>query len=342
MLSLVVATHGGLYVIKLNSSWEIEQSILVDDGYHYGVTVDHLPGESSTLIYAYRGGPGRLDELPREIRVWKFDGDTVETVEHHGLNHQAGDIHQITRQSESQFLLTNSLFNSVDRWNPNEGLISRFHLNGLKTDINHVNSVFAVDDLLAIMLHNFRKLESEIVVLDGSKDQLSELGRFSLKDLCCHNIGILDHFLYFNASSSRAIVKIDLHNLREVGRKGFSEHTKGLCSDGNRIFAGMSDCAARAERVRSSGWLSVIHPETLEVERTIQLSEASRGNSIGNVNEIRLLNQEDFFDTAGRADKQALANSINVPQSRIAIGMRRVWITTVDRTRLLGRKLVSK
>ena len=164
MLNLVVATHGGLYVMMLNSSWEVERSFLVDEGYHYGVTVGHTPGENSTLIYAYRGGPGRTDKLPRQIRVWKFDGQSVEKVQYHDLNYENGDIHQITQQSQGQFLLANSLYNSIDRWNPDQGVISRFHLNGLNTDVNHVNSVFAVGDLLAIMLHNFRKLESQIVV----------------------------------------------------------------------------------------------------------------------------------------------------------------------------------
>ena len=341
MLDFVVATHGGLYIVSLNSSRQVERSFLIDDGYHYGVTVDYDASSNTTLIYAYRGGPGRLEEQPREIRVWKFDGESVEKVQHYPLHQNSGDVHQITRYN-NQLLIANSLYNSVDRWEPERGLVDRFYINDLKTDVNHINSILAVGNLWAIMLHNFRKLESQIVLLQESKDSISELGRFSLKDLCCHNIGILEDSLYINASSARAIVKINLKDLTETRREKFSAHTKGLCSDGDKIFAGMSDYASRAERVRSCGWINIVHPETLLIEDSVQVSEPSRGNAIGNINEIRLLNTKDHFDSASDVDPDLLKAAVNVPQNQISIKLRRFWIQANDKAKRLGRGLIGK
>lgn len=340
--SFVIATHGGLYVVVLDENFAIVRSELIDDNYHYGVTVDVDAENNSTKIYAYRGGPGRQDVLPKEIRVFDFDGETVTAGEEIALYEGAGDIHQITRHGVNHFLLSNSRLNSIDRWDPKAGFMDRIHINGFDTDVNHINSVYPVDDLVAVMLHNFRKLESQIVILEDSGSSLKELGRFSLKDWCCHNIGIIGHDLFLNASSARAIVKIDLRTLRETERIKLNAHTKGMSCDGNLIYAGMSDSAGRAERVKSCGWLNIVDPKTLKMIKTVQLTEETRGAAFGNVNEIRLLNEADTFDLAANVDGSALRNSVDVGQNAVAIQCRRTWIRTVDRVRRTFGSMLSK
>jgi hypothetical protein len=341
-INFVIATHGGLYLVVLDREFQIVRSQLIDDGYHYGVTVDVASNQESSTIYAYRGGPGREDVLPKEIRVWNFDGQDVSAGERIALYEEAGDIHQITRHGVGGFLLSNSRGNSIDRWDPAQGLLDRIHINGFDTDVNHINSVYPVGDLVAVMLHNFRKLESEIVLLKDTGDSLTELGRFSLKDWCCHNIGVIGHHLFFNASSARAIVKIDLRTLGEIKRVRLDAHTKGLSFDGKYIFSGTSDCAGRAERVRSCGWLNVVDPESLELVKKVQLTEPSRGTAFGNVNEIRLLNAADSFDVASNVDAEALAKSVDVEQSYVAIHCRRTWIRTLDRVRRTIGSVLSR
>jgi len=340
--NFVIATHGGLYLVVLNDKFEIARSELIDDGYHYGLTVDVKPDLSSTTIYAYRGGPGKEDVLPKEIRVWNFDGESITSGDKIGLYPEAGDIHQISCHGANGFLLSNSRSNSIDRWDPQQGLADRIHINGFDTDVNHINSIYPVDDLVAVMLHNFRKLESQIVMLRDDGQSLTELGRFSLKDWCCHNIGIIGHELFINASSARAIVKIDLRTLRETQRVRLDAHTKGMAYDGEYIYAGMSDCAGRAERVRSCGWLNVVDPATLKILNKIQLTEPSRGTAFGNVNEIRMLNAKDLFDRPEGVDVDALRKSVDVDQSTVAIQCRRTWIRTVDRVRRTVGTMMAK
>jgi len=332
--SFVVATHGGLYLFVLDANFEISNSQVIDDAYHYGVTVDRDAATGTATIYAYRGGPGRQDVLPREIRVWNFDGQTVTANRVIPLDEDKfGDVHQISKCGRGGYLLANTRYNAIDRWTPEDGLLSRIHINDVQTDANHVNSVFPVEDLVCVMLHNFRKLESQIVILEDDGVDFQELGRFSLKDWCCHNIGVLGHFMYINASSTQALVKIDLRTLKELHRKKFHAHTKGLASDGEFLFSGMSDCAARAERVKSNGWIYVVEPDELTVQKSIQLETPDRGKGIGNVNEIRLLNMPDLFDKPSGVDVEVLRNSVDVEQSAVGIACRRTWIRAVDKVR---------
>ncbi len=340
--NFVVGTHGGLYQFSLNGDFEIENGRLLDEGYHYGLSVDADQDSDSAAVFSYRGGPGRQNVLPREIHVWNFDGSSMEMGEKIPLHENAADIHQISGHGRNGMLITNSHLNSIDRWDTKKGFLDRIHINDYQTDINHINSVLPVDDLVAVMLHNFRKLESQIVLLEDSGSSLTELGRFSLKDYCCHNIGIIDHWLYINASSDQSIVKIDLRTLKEVKRTGFEAHTKGLCSDGEYLFAGMSDCASRAERVRSRGWVNVLDPESLELIKSVSLSVPERDTAVGNVNEVRLLDGSDIFDRPHGVNVEALRNSVNVDQNQVAIACRRAWIRTVDRIRRTVGTVLAK
>lgn len=339
---MAIATHGGLYVFGLDENLDIVLAQQVDEGYHYGLTVDFDSNSDTSTIYAYRGGPGKEYRIPREIREWRFDGQTVERVATHPLYEEAGDVHQISRHGQNGFLLSNSARNSIDRWSPASGLMDRLHINNETTDVNHVNSLLPVGDLIAVMLHNYRKLESEILILEDHGDSMKETGRFSLKDYCCHNIGIIETDMFINASSAQDIVKIDLKTLKETGRTRLSAHTKGMCCDGKLIFAGTSDCAARAERVASSGWLNVIDPKSLEVLKTVQLKVPEKDSGIGNVNEIRLLNSVDVFDTPEAVNLEVLRNSAFVKQNRVEITCRRLSIRAWDKVRRTAGALLRR
>ena len=340
--SMAIATHGGLYVFVVDEKFDIMSAQQVDDGYHYGLTVDFDSDSNTSTIYAYRGGPGKEYRVPREIREWHFDGQNVTQSAIHALYEEAGDVHQISKFGKNGFLLTNSARNSIDRWHPQNGVMDRLHINDETTDVNHINSILPVDDLVAIMLHNYRKLESEILILEDDGSLMKETGRFSLKDYCCHNIGIIGSDLFINASSAQDIVKIDLKTLKETGRTRLSAHTKGMCCDGKLIFAGTSDCAARADRVASSGWLNIIDPQSLEVLKTVQLEVSSKDTGIGNVNEIRLLNSIDVFDSPGDVDVDALRNSAFVKQNWVEIACRRLSIRAWDKMRRTAGTLLRK
>ena len=342
MHSFAIATHGGLYVVSLDRDFNIASAQVVDKGYHYGLTVDVDPASKTSTIYASRGGPGKENRVPREICKWSFDGKNVKKLDTHSLYVEAGDVHQISKHGQNGFLLSNSAQNSIDRWTPKEGLLDRIHINGETTDINHVNSILPVGNMVAVMLHNYRKIESQILLLEDDGQTMKEFGRFSLKDCCCHNIGILGSDLYINASSAEDIVKIDLKTLKETGRSRLSAHTKGLCSDGKTIFAGTSDCAARAERVASCGWLNVVEPKSLKILKSVQLSVPEIGTSIGNVNEIRLLNAVDVFETSQGIDQDVLRNSVSVKQNQLEITCRRMYIRVWDRLRRTAGALLQR
>ena len=342
MYHLAVTTHNGLYSVVLDSNFDLDSVFRLDTDYHYGATVSYDAKTNETLLNTYRGGPGKESVLPPEIREWRIGENQIENVKIYPLYADVGDVHQLTKSSNGELLITNTSFNSLDLWCKRTGVCSVFQFGDHRYDVNHVNSVLRAGDICLVMLHNLRKMESQIAILQLSTDNLwQEIRRFSLWDYCCHNVGVLGKNMFVNASSAKAMVRLDINTLKENRRVNFGEHTKGLSSDGQFVFAGMSNSAARSDRVRSHGWINVVDPDSMKLIKKISIHEDTMGYEIGNINEIRLLRQRDWFDECDELDPLLTSRLTKISQNATQILLRRFAIKVVDKTRRLIRNIVE-
>ena len=342
MTDFVFATHSGLYFARVGEDQKLLHSELIEGGYHYGITTRFDAEKNETRVNAYRGGPDVHTQNELESRIYNIKDTSVEACDRTRLDDVAGHVHQFVTGPDSSIFIANTKRNSVDHWHPERGMLNRLVFDGHDTDVNHVNSIFMADSVLAVMLHNLRKMESQVAICRFSDGQLEELGRISLPDVQCHNVGVIGKQMYYNASGSCVIVSLDLESLRVSHRLKMNEHTKGMCSDGKKIFAGMSNYANRNERAQSSAWVVTIDPKTMQIESTVQFTEATRNEKVGNINEIRVVGQEDVFDTGSMCDPQLLLNAVDVQQNQLAINLRRSWIRTIDPIKKTIKKLVYR
>lgn len=342
MTDFVFATHSGLYFARIGDDRKLLHSQLITEGYHYGITTRFDPAKNETLMSAYRGGPDVHTQTEPESRNYRINDTNIEALDTHQLDVLAGHVHQFATGEDGALFIANTKRNSVDYWHPNKGTVFRHVFDGHDTDVNHVNSIFMVDDVLAVMLHNLRKMESQVAICRFADDQMEELGRISLPDVQCHNVGVIGKQLFYNASGSCGIVSLDLESLRVSHRLKMNEHTKGMCSDGKKVFAGMSNYADRNARAHSSAWVVTIDPKSMKVESTVQFTEDSRSEKVGNINEIRVVGQEDVFDTGSMCSADLLIDAVKVQQNQLAINLRRSWIRTFDPIKRTIKKLVYR
>ena len=341
MIDFVYATHSGLYFVRVSDDFQLVESKQINDGYHYGITTKFSFSENCTTVLAYRGGPNVHEQTSRQLVQYKIKGTEVAESCRFGLGDESGHVHQLAFGLSGSVLVANTAGNSIDLWHDSR-LVGRHAFGGHSTDVNHVNSIYSCGDVIAVLLHNLRRRESQIAVMGVEGFCLREQGRFSLPDVQCHNLGTLGHYLFYNASGSRSLVKMDLRDLRVRRRVKVREHTKGLSSDGHMLFSGMSNYAARSERGTSSAWLLVIDPSTMEVKVTVPLLDPVRGEKVGNINEIRLVGQTDVFDPGDPMAADLFTKSLNVRQSRAKIELRRTWIRSVEPLRRSVRSWVSR
>ncbi|QEG22323.1 hypothetical protein [Mariniblastus fucicola] len=341
MTDFVFATHSGLYFARVGSDSALQDCTLIAEGYHYGITTRFDVAKDETLIRAYRGGVDVHNQTERESIEYRIRDMLVEEVARHELDEISGHVHQFAIGPGDSMFIANTKRNSVDLWHPNEGTIKRLVFDGHRNDVNHVNSIFPCGDILAVMLHNLRKLESQIAICQFDGADITELGRFSLPDVQCHNVGVLGTQLFYNASGSCSTVSLNLESLEISHRLKMKEHTKGMCSDGDLVYAGMSNYANRSERAFSSAWVVIIDPQTMQVNDTVQFTESARKEKVGNINEIRIVGQEDVFDTGSKCSPDLLRSTVDVPQNQLAISLRRFWIGTSDPIKRTIKKMLQ-
>ena len=341
MYVFAICTHNGLYMCELERDYSVKFMTRLDDGYYYGAT-SKIEESGSISLFAYRGGPGKEKILPREIKKWIWTGGEAYLESVYPLYDSAGDVHQICMLDTDKFALANTENNSVDIWSSRSGLLQSIAIGSERLDTNHINSIFSVGEVMLVMLHNLRKQESQIEVYKVSgKNEYEKLGVKSLADYCCHNIGLLGSKMFVNASGVQALVKIDAKTMTEDKRIKFKEHTKGLACADDLIFSGMSDCAARSDRVNSNGWVNIVGSKNMKLIKSIKLFEEGVGEKIGNINEIRLLNKEDAFDQYPKVDESLVRGIASVEQSKSRIYLNRFKIVLIDKLRRTIRKVVT-
>lgn len=327
----IVSTHSALYFLDASYDGELLRCEVLSDGYHYGIWA-----EGETSFWAYRGGEDVHSQNDRTLDHYSFDGrwNKDRSVP---MPDDVDALHQVVLTAPDECVIANTLFNEVAKFSlATEEIVDRHRFDDTNVDRNHINSIVQVGGYLVVMLHNFRRQESELCLLEMGS--LLEVSRLSLPDVQCHNIGFLDGRVYYNGSGRRRLSTLDLNTGRHAGSLPFPEHPKGLASDGERIYVGSSNYASRSERGRSSGWLTAVDPGTLKAIWTVQLETEERGHAVGNVNEIRLLSPNDEFAKATDIDQSEILRFFGGGMPGVEVWSRRASIVAVDSAKRLVKR----
>jgi len=313
---LLIATHSGIFYIELDDKFEICSSKRVSSGYHYGITNIRKTGNKTAECYFYNGGEDVLKQTTPTIKKALITESDIQIDEEFSLSvEEFGQIHQIEYMSNDtnndSIYVVNTEFNSIVSWEKTKGILSTYHVNNVSYDLNHVNSVHVDRNHIAIMLHNKRKMESQIEVLIREGATLKKEAIYSLFDVQCHNIELDEENLFYNASADRSFVSIDRNSGKVRKRIKFAQHTKGLACEQEYILVGLSDYTKRDQRSTSSSWIAILRKDSLEKVKILPLNIEGIGDRIGNVNEIRVLNNTNYFDTPSSLSSDLISNNLN-------------------------------
>jgi hypothetical protein len=234
--------------------------------------------------------------------------------------------------------IANTDFNCMDYINQQTREHQRYHFDGYKKDVNHVNSVFPFDvNMVASLLHNHGRDYSEVAILHRAHEKGFEIiRRLPLWDLGAHNIWFDGDYLLYNASYVGDLVIVDLDREQVISRIHFPGHTKGLSVTDEYYVVGYSEFAKRDERKTSRGYIGVIDRESLEIVARVDLNLPSLPHPVGNVNEVRCLSKLDF----GHADfverridwnhlelsRQDRMRAVKVRSRRMMAKLEKVWL----------------
>ena len=164
---LLVASHSGLFLVELDENLSIVNSEKIRSGYHYGISNPSFQN-SGFKLFSYRGGDDVLLQTEKTVNEYVYTHGKFDLNKSYSLGDEIGEVHQIERTDKQEFsdslYIANTANNSVEFWSPELGLIDKFHVNGAKSDVNHLNSIYVDGKDIAIMLHNRRRMESQILL----------------------------------------------------------------------------------------------------------------------------------------------------------------------------------
>lgn len=284
-----VASHAVLALVKLNNLWQIERLDVLATGHHYGIA---LPGSGggefitmvreTDAVSIYKNMSPAPSYLYAEANRFVCDGDY-------------GDIHQISH-CDGGLYIANTGFNSLDYVSLETPSRQRHFFNGLRQDVNHVNSVYpcGAEQVLSVLNNRGRKLSELAVLRRDSRKGFELIETLPLWDVECHNIFADGDLLVYNASKKGDFVAVGMNTERVIRRIHFPGYTKGLSVTEKHFIVGYSDHAPREERMTSRGHLAVINRRTLDLMTCVNLNHPSHPPGIGNVNEVRCLSETDY------------------------------------------------
>lgn len=303
-MRLAVATHSFLSVFELTPQWEISTHHRIARGHHYGIA----PAADEQSFLALRNARGR-SESDESARISYRSTPPFDELSRRALPDRVADAHQAARR-DAYLYVANTSANAVESIPLDGDAPDAYHFGGHTEDVNHVNSVYPVSESrLLALLHNANTPAgiSEVAVLDHVAGEGFELvNRTRLWDEGCHNIFIDPPLLVYNASSAGVFCVYDLETNTFRRRLEFPGHTKGLAVSDSHFVIGYSEHASRDERFTSHGQLAVIDRTSLETAATIDLNVDDLPHPIGNINEVRLLDQPDAGHRNGASIEQTL------------------------------------
>jgi hypothetical protein len=302
-MKVAVATHSFLCRFTLDDRWQIDDFRLLNRGHHYGIALD----QRRERLYA-KVNDRELDALTDEYTL-EFDLENPDDpLGRHTLRGWLNDVHQ-TAWANDGFYVANTAYNSVVYQSPETGAFDEYFFEDVRHDKNHVNSVFPWGSKVFVVLHNGgTDLDSEIAQLAHEPGEGFRLERrLRLWHGGCHNVYIDPPHLLYNASNEGCFAVVNLADqcLEEV--LDFPGHTKGMAVTPEHVIIGYSDQAERHERPTSNGQLSVIERDGWQRVTDIDLNVDALPHSIGNVNEVRRLDEVDLAHRGTNSDAPDLS-----------------------------------
>lgn len=288
----VVSTHSFIVIVDFDSDWQVINHILLSKGYHYGIAL--VPERNGSVLgkpshfLVYRGGDSVNEQ--NDMKIMKYKNDQSFDLESTTpLSGQYGDIHQLVYANGGCYM-ANTKYNSLIFRDFEREIHQSYYFKGIKHDINHINSVYICGNCIMVILHNKTKKESEVAILEHTLATGFELKHvLSLWGIACHNIYCDGKHLYYNSSSSRCVVVVDVVKDCVIEQIHFKEHTKGMSVSKNHLVIGLSEHTFRDKRATSRGQLAIIDRRSLKVIRVVDLSLPNFPHPIGNINEVRCL-----------------------------------------------------
>lgn len=284
----LITSHAMAAVLEVNERHRLVDAQILSRGYHYGV----CPTENVGEYWIYRGG--EHGDAQTEPELLRFDLSAAQPVlrERRALP-GLRDVHQILP-------LAGGLA-AADTGNNRLVLLhgsdaqTEYVFDGLREDWSHVNSLHRCGGHLLALLHNKRRIESQVAVFAIQGAALHERSRLSLWDVLCHNLFVDDDRLIYLASHANAVVAADLRADRQHSRRVLTEaaqsmpsrrgHVKGLSAAGDLITVGVSEFAERERRRSAQGCLVQLDRRSLDLRGIVPLSGLPE--PIGNINEVR-------------------------------------------------------
>jgi hypothetical protein len=309
-MRLAVGTNAGLLDVQLDDGFGVTRETIVGHGHHYGIAL--LPDEDNLLLCKHNHGMDRYvasgaAPLRRIGRIEQVSG---------GIS----SIHQIAYAHGGVYLADTRRNRLV--FQGSDGRQETLHLNDHEDDVDHLNSVFPCGAGVLVMLHNWYRRPSEIVLVEHRPGgTLRPAATIRLPDRGCHNVFVDDRRLLYNASETGRVVAVDLA-LGTVERiAALPGHVKGLSVTADHVVVGCSPhVKGRLARSTSRGGLVVLDRHSLAVVTTVELGQEG---PVGNVNEIRALDGQEAAH-AGRSWPPDGLRSFRVPGRSGALAALRI------------------
>jgi hypothetical protein len=301
MMRYAIASHAMLATVDIDPrTFEVADWNVLSQGYHYGIGVEGSDGPAAVLR-AYRGGDSPHRQSSPSLLTFDHHRGTAGAVS--SLD-GFGDVHQLVPHAGG-WLVADTQHDRIVFLGGAERFTWSFGDDD--SDVHHVNSIFPAGRTVLAMLHNRRRRESQIAVLEFDPDRGFDLvALLSLWDILCHNVYVEGDRLLYNASYVNELVLVDLSEDRVARRvrldaaaavlPGGRGHAKGLSVSGDHVALGVSEEASRDHRPTSQGALMLLDRRELEMEALVPLDMFPF--PVGNINEVRRLDRPDLAQGA--------------------------------------------
>jgi hypothetical protein len=299
-----VTTHSFLAVVEVDSAWQLIGYKVLDTGYHYGVAVieeesESSPERSEGQFIVYRGGESVSEQNDARLMRYRQIGNSFEAVGSIPFAGEAGDVHQIAYANGGLYI-ANTKYNTLLFQSLEGDKRQEYVFENVRTDVNHINSVYPCGGQVYVVLHNQRRRQSELALLQHDfSNGLTLRQRLSLWHENCHNVFFDESYLYYNASLAKRLVVVDLERERVSKKLSFagiasdmpdnSGHVKGISATKDHLVVGVSEHTTRDKRPTSKGYLAIVNRHSLSTLAVIDLNLPDLPHPIGNINEVRCL-----------------------------------------------------
>lgn len=292
-VKLVFSTHRGLFFFTIDTAANEGGLQELSFGYYYGIAV-----YDDYILAARRIDPWSSKVSPTAFEKWSKDGVCL------GMSELGGndiiDVHEMALGPNGLYIC-NLGNQTVEIRDPLTFELKRnlIFKAGEVPGGMMVNSVFVDGDDFYLLFHN-RGQTSFIQHMTHAGEDLVFNRRIFIASNGAHNIAVRNQNLFYNASDSGAVHRLELNDLEteDWDLKGkvpyrcntFDEnlHTKGMALYDDFVIVGASEKGMLNHRFKSESSIEFLETDTFRRAFGFSLIHPN-GGFVGNINEIRVL-----------------------------------------------------